>query len=95
MFYPRTISDTRTESQCIYRKILLDEAQPKYQLNEGGGCTYASKRQVNIKSSIGREKISQLYKQEDRKSVENFVREDDIVASMEDSQREDKRQHIK
>ena len=32
----------------------------------------ASKRWVNIKSSVGRRMISKLYKQEDRKSVENY-----------------------
>ena len=58
MVYPRTVSNQRTESQCKSRNILLDGAQPKDQLHGGEGRTFASKRRVNIKSSIGRRKIS-------------------------------------
>ena len=79
----------RTEWQGKFRNILSDGAQSKDQLHKGGGHTDASKRRVNMKSSIGRREISQLYKQEDRKSVENYGRADDIVSSMKDSLRED------
>ena len=46
---------------CKSRNIRHDGAQPKDPLHEGGGRTYASTRRVNIKSSIGRQKITLLY----------------------------------
>ena len=91
MLYLGTNSVQRTESQCKSRNILLDGAQSKDQLHRGGVALMP----VNIKSWIGRQKISLLYKQEDRKNVENYGRAYDIITRMEDCPREDQCQHIK
>ena len=56
MLYLGTISDQRTESQHKSRNI--DGAQPEDQLHGVGSRTNASKRPVNIKSLVGRRKIS-------------------------------------
>ena len=95
MLCPRTVSDQRTESQCKSRNILLDGVQPEDHLHGRSSRSNASKRWVNVKSLVGRRRISQLYKREDRKSVENYWGADDIIPSMEDSPREDQHQYIK
>ena len=92
MLYPRTVSDQRTESQCKSRNILLDGAQPEDQLHRRRSHVKDGTRSQSL---VGRRRISQNYKQEDRKSVENYLGANDIITHLEDSARKEHHQYIR